>query len=744
MTQVVTPINQFSDVDGNPLESGYIYIGAQNLDPVANPIAVYWDADLTITASQPIRTLGGYPSRSGAASVIYVSPSAYSIKITNKNGSTLFTELSVEAPNSASGVSFAPAGTIAATDVQTAIEEVSTGAATATALVVSNLALSSGSSLVGFIQSSTGAVARTEQDKSRDILSIKDNGILGTGLVDCSASFNLLATYAESNGYQAIYAPAGTYLLNSTVNLGRLKLIGDGEGTIFKPGMSDGSAVLSVTAGTNFFQLKDFVIDSGINLAQFLAGTISGQNCTGIKIVSSGSTYSARYVLRDVRVRGCKVGYDVNGFIGTFDNVWATVCETGLIGTAMNSCRLHMRFEECRKSFAVTSSNGIHFDQLMDEGGVLNSGLVSSTIDGCNGVVFTAPYYEQVRNSPFMVVGGTTECKSVTVHGCSMAMSDNASSNYDIYPLAFDRVNGLHITGYFSTGSHTNCYSTTSNTKNIIDESIPSAATTSFFAPHDASKNLSVVRNHFPNPSFDMWLRGWPDISVVRATISRETSIIRRGMNALRLTYNAAQTATGNVNFRFNDGYLATKFQGKTLSFYVWVWVPNDTWFNPSLGASQTVQLYCQLTYDGTGGTTIASSTANTTRNAWNLFKVTASIPSDCTTIQAAMVMAMFTGSSTGAETIVIDSCYLVEGDGQDIHIRNGWIADSDNNPCYGIGGLAIIRGDAVPSDVDQAYEVGDQILKRTVAAAGSPGWVCTTAGAGGTAVFKAMAAVAA
>lgn len=212
MTQVVTPINQFNDVDGNPLESGYIYIGTQNLDPVANPITVYWDEGLTITASQPIRTLGGYPSRSGAASVIYVSQSSYSIKITNKNGSTLFNDLSVTAPSTAAGVSFSPTGTIAATDVQAAIAEVSTDAATATALVVSNLALSSGSSLVGFIQSGSGAVARTVQSKAREIeISALDfSGVDTTGSTNSTTGLLNFYNYCISTGMKG-RIPAGTY-----------------------------------------------------------------------------------------------------------------------------------------------------------------------------------------------------------------------------------------------------------------------------------------------------------------------------------------------------------------------------------------------------------------------------------------------------------------------------------------------------------------------------------------------------
>ena len=53
------PYPIFSEADGLPLENGYIWIGSANLDPQTNPINVYWDAALTITAAQPIRTLNG-------------------------------------------------------------------------------------------------------------------------------------------------------------------------------------------------------------------------------------------------------------------------------------------------------------------------------------------------------------------------------------------------------------------------------------------------------------------------------------------------------------------------------------------------------------------------------------------------------------------------------------------------------------------------------------------------------------
>jgi hypothetical protein len=82
----------FTGTDGLPLENGYIWIGTANLDPQGNPIAVFWDSALTIPAAQPIRTLNGYPSRSGTPARIYVN-SDYSIQVLDSKGSLVYTSL---------------------------------------------------------------------------------------------------------------------------------------------------------------------------------------------------------------------------------------------------------------------------------------------------------------------------------------------------------------------------------------------------------------------------------------------------------------------------------------------------------------------------------------------------------------------------------------------------------------------------------------------------------------------------
>ena len=79
----------FTEADGQPLENGYIWIGTANLNPITNPIAVYWDAALSAPATQPIRTLGGYPSNSGTPARLYVN-SDYSIQVLDRKGSVVY------------------------------------------------------------------------------------------------------------------------------------------------------------------------------------------------------------------------------------------------------------------------------------------------------------------------------------------------------------------------------------------------------------------------------------------------------------------------------------------------------------------------------------------------------------------------------------------------------------------------------------------------------------------------------
>jgi len=83
----------FKDVDGDPLENGYIYIGTIGLNPETSPITVYFDEALTLPASQPLRTSGGYIQNAGTPANVYVDTD-YSITVRNKNLTLIYTSLS--------------------------------------------------------------------------------------------------------------------------------------------------------------------------------------------------------------------------------------------------------------------------------------------------------------------------------------------------------------------------------------------------------------------------------------------------------------------------------------------------------------------------------------------------------------------------------------------------------------------------------------------------------------------------
>ena len=93
MTTILAPYTSIADIDGSPLDAGFIYIGEQGKNPEASPVPVFWDADFTIPAAQPIRTRNGYLVRNGSPAKIYLREPMHSISVKNKNGSVIFVDV---------------------------------------------------------------------------------------------------------------------------------------------------------------------------------------------------------------------------------------------------------------------------------------------------------------------------------------------------------------------------------------------------------------------------------------------------------------------------------------------------------------------------------------------------------------------------------------------------------------------------------------------------------------------------
>jgi len=82
---LITPFPGFLGSAGKPLDSGKVYLGTLNLNPETDPIAVYWDVELTQLAAQPLRTSGGRIVRNGALSNVYTAGASYRLTVRNSN-----------------------------------------------------------------------------------------------------------------------------------------------------------------------------------------------------------------------------------------------------------------------------------------------------------------------------------------------------------------------------------------------------------------------------------------------------------------------------------------------------------------------------------------------------------------------------------------------------------------------------------------------------------------------------------
>jgi len=91
-TSILPQYPIWSEIDGSPLEDGFIYIGIAGLNAESNPQTVYFDGALSVVAAQPIRTLNGYPARSGSPAMMYVAGD-FSIVVRDKAGVLIYASL---------------------------------------------------------------------------------------------------------------------------------------------------------------------------------------------------------------------------------------------------------------------------------------------------------------------------------------------------------------------------------------------------------------------------------------------------------------------------------------------------------------------------------------------------------------------------------------------------------------------------------------------------------------------------
>ena len=247
-TSILSPFPSFNDLTGTPLENGFIYIGSANLNPETSPIQVYWDAEFTIPAAQPIRTIGGYPSRNGSPGNLHVQAETFSITVRDIRRTLMFSafnqttatdskiyNIGVQAITASGSQTVFTLTTFTYLPTSNTLQVYKNGlrltlgvdyTETNSSTVTLTSPASNGDKLlfqggavvtnneipatdVSFQPSGTGAVTRSIQEKARESVSFKDFGAVGNGTTDDSTAVTAaLATDSMIDGLGLTYKVA--------------------------------------------------------------------------------------------------------------------------------------------------------------------------------------------------------------------------------------------------------------------------------------------------------------------------------------------------------------------------------------------------------------------------------------------------------------------------------------------------------------------------------------------------------
>lgn len=101
----VQPHLYIGDVTGKPLDYGVVYFGEPNKDPEFYPVDIFYDEALTIRASQPVRTKGGFLNANGDMVEVYAAELVYSVKVVDAQGYKIFYKPAMSRTNTDTNVS---------------------------------------------------------------------------------------------------------------------------------------------------------------------------------------------------------------------------------------------------------------------------------------------------------------------------------------------------------------------------------------------------------------------------------------------------------------------------------------------------------------------------------------------------------------------------------------------------------------------------------------------------------------
>jgi hypothetical protein len=309
----------------------------------------------------------------------------------------------------------------------------------AIAALTASLASSSGSSMIGFIQAGTSAVATTAQAKMRETISVKDFGAVGDDVADDTTKIQAAINYANTIGGD-VYFPPGIYRITNGLTINnsgdasaRIKasLYGDSSASVLIRGMPGTYDMLTITGGTGagaeshqvirglFFVKEDYVgfCVGGDNLAFLSLEDVccyNGEYAFYATDVLSSVFYNC--IFRQAKI-GMRAEYTNFSYPNALTMVGCVIGNNQDAGIWIIGGTNFNMFGGSVESNGITGVSATKFGVLLN-----NSGVQGSVSGNFSGV-----YFENNKGTADVWLANSAQPAAASISGCSFARVDSVN-----------------------------------------------------------------------------------------------------------------------------------------------------------------------------------------------------------------------------------------------------------------------------------------------------------------------------
>ena len=304
--------------------------------------------------------------------------------------------------------------------------------------ITSDLSTSAGASLVGFIQSGTGAVQRTMQDKAREAVSIFDYGAVGNGIADDTSAFDKCMAAC---GY--VFIPPGfnvTYSKQLTLASGQCIF-----GNLSVGGV--GSAYTSTLTFTNAAANQSGIItalNGGYNRVHDLVVIGPGVASATVGLYPIKNSFSQ---YERVFIRNFQTGLaDVQVQDNRYADIVINTCTTGVLWASGSANDWHTMCTYERIYVSGCSSTGFYLNQTVSPFSQCNAfrecaadgAPIGWSVNNINDTTFENCYTELFTTYGFYFNG----CVNLGVKSLFIGAGANAGTSAATVPLYVFQCNG--------------------------------------------------------------------------------------------------------------------------------------------------------------------------------------------------------------------------------------------------------------------------------------------------------------